>query len=56
MSRNLEGSLMGSSDDVTLSINGIAPYQPHDGLGELKMVREIYCVCEFGWFFFCIVV
>lgn len=28
---------MGSSDDVTLSINGIAPYQPHDGLGELKM-------------------
>jgi hypothetical protein len=45
VARNWEGSVIGSEydDDVSLSINGIAPYQPYDGSGELKLVREIYC-------------
>lgn len=30
------------SGDVSLSINGIALYQPFHGMEELKMVREIY--------------
>jgi hypothetical protein len=38
--KNLEGSVMGNGD-MNLSINGIAPYQPHHGLNELKIVSEI---------------
>ena len=36
VSENLKESLMGSGD-VTLSINGIAAYQPFDGLEKLKV-------------------
>ncbi|KAF7813298.1 putative aminotransferase ACS12 [Senna tora] len=36
LSENLKKSLMGT-DDVTLSVNGIATYQPFDGLEELKV-------------------
>ncbi|XP_058760077.1 probable aminotransferase ACS12 [Vicia villosa] len=34
--KNLEGSMMGTGD-ISLSINGIVPYQPHHGLNELKI-------------------
>ncbi|KAF7820708.1 putative aminotransferase ACS12 [Senna tora] len=39
MSVNLKESLLGT-DDVTLSMNGIAAYQPFDGLEELKVAMS----------------
>ncbi|XP_054786803.1 probable aminotransferase ACS12 [Prosopis cineraria] len=39
LSENLKKSLVGT-DDFTLSVNGIATYQPFDGLEELKMAMS----------------
>ncbi|XP_027358699.1 probable aminotransferase ACS12 [Abrus precatorius] len=43
--RNLKGSVMMGSGGVALGINGIAPYQPFDGLEELKMVLSDF-MCQ----------
>lgn len=58
--KNLEGSMMGTGD-ISLSINGIVPYQPHHGLNELKIVSYfliiyfIFYLLSLCWilFFFC---